>query len=467
MLEFNVSLLVVLEPKSTFAKPSYNLCIYKEACRPYTLLIENVVEQHVSPLRLHSHEVVHTSLGSFDSCLVNVNDACMNSLDDDSIIVSMPLDVTSPKHDDCDLNDIGTFTYSLSSYNPLEKGCLFNFVDKARLEGVLDLMMAAGFQLKEDLHFYTSYTILDWRSRLRSMHEESALQVEYSNKVMLETTLEATNSIWRPNGDPWFGALKGQNFVMFKVPKLITIFHNSVLPNHVHLDYHCFSLSLSWHSYNPLQKGSLFYVVGSFRMHKDYWEKKKAMVEIVETPKLKKANLDLLKAEKHLKRSLELDASQEELVFFNGKLTRAEIKKLMVRLKVLQRNIELKGKDLGNEMSEPTLLDVLKKKVQNLLIRLQVHGRARRPKERIKGHFPLRYDTLALIKRPNCSPFPIGLNGENFVTFKEPTLIYNKHDSFSSKHVHLIAHNVVHKHVPLASHFASICISSLHTYNPL
>ena len=177
--------------------------------------------------------------------------------------------------------------------------------------------------------------------------------------------------------------------------------------------------------------------------------------------------MDLLKAEKHLKRSLELDASQQELDFFNGKLTRAEIKKLVVRLKVLQRNIELKGKDLGNEMCEPTLLDVLKKKVQNLLIRLQVHGRARRPKERIKGHFPLRYDTLALIKRPNCSPFPIGLNGENFVTFKEPTLIYNKHDSFSSKHVHLIAHNVVHKHVPLASHFASICISSLHTYNPL
>ena len=171
MLEFTVSLLVVLEPKSTFAKPSYNLCIYKEACRPYTLLIENVVEQHVTPLSLLSHEVVHTYLGSFDSCLVNVNDACMNSLDDDSIIVSMPLDITSSKHDDCDLNDVGAFTYSLSSYNPLEKGCLFNFVDKARLEGVLDLMMEVGLQLKEDLHFYTSYTILDWRSRLRSMHE--------------------------------------------------------------------------------------------------------------------------------------------------------------------------------------------------------------------------------------------------------------------------------------------------------
>ena len=137
-------LLVVLEPLPTYDKPSYNLCIYKEACRPHTLLIENMVEQHVSPLSLLSHEVVHTSLGSFDSCLVNVNDACMNSLDDDSIIVSMPLYVTSPKHDECDLNDVGTFTYSLSSYNLLEKGCLFNFVDKARLEGVFDLLMEVG-----------------------------------------------------------------------------------------------------------------------------------------------------------------------------------------------------------------------------------------------------------------------------------------------------------------------------------
>ena len=183
MLEFNVPLLVVLEPMPTYATPSYNLCIYKEACRPYPLLIENVVEQHVTPLSLLSHEDLHTSLGSFDSCLVNVDDACMNSLDDDSSIVSMSLDVTSPKHDNCDLDDVGTFTYSLSSYNPLEKGCLFNFVDKSRLEGVLDLMMEAGLQLNEDLHFYTSYTILDWRSRLRSLHEESALQGESSYKA--------------------------------------------------------------------------------------------------------------------------------------------------------------------------------------------------------------------------------------------------------------------------------------------
>ena len=67
MLEFNVPLLVVLEPIPTYAKPSYNLCIYKEACRPYTLLIENVVEQHVNPLSLLSHEDVHTvRILSFD-----------------------------------------------------------------------------------------------------------------------------------------------------------------------------------------------------------------------------------------------------------------------------------------------------------------------------------------------------------------------------------------------------------------
>ena len=64
------------------------------------------------------------------------------------------------------------------------------------------------------------------------MHEESALQGESSN-LNLAIRSESTNSIWRTNGDPWLSALKGQNFVMFKVPKLITMFHNSVLPNHV------------------------------------------------------------------------------------------------------------------------------------------------------------------------------------------------------------------------------------------
>ena len=144
MLEFNVPLLVVLEPLPTYAKPSFNICIYKEACRPYTLLIENLVEQPVSPLSLLSHEDEHTSSGLFDSCLVTINDACMNSLADDSSTVSMRLDVPSSKHDECDLDDVSPFIYSLSSYNPLHKGCLFNFVDPARLEGVLDLMMAAG-----------------------------------------------------------------------------------------------------------------------------------------------------------------------------------------------------------------------------------------------------------------------------------------------------------------------------------
>ena len=111
--------------------------------------------------------------------------------------------------------------------------------------------------------------------------------------------------------------------------------------------------------------------------------------------------MDLLKAEKHLKRSLELDASQEELDFFNGKLTRAEIKKLVVRLKVLQRNIELKGKDLGNEMCEPTLLDVLKKKVQKLLMRLKAHGRARRPQEKKRGARPKK--STWMLPNPNMA----------------------------------------------------------------
>ena len=61
MLEFNVPLLVALEPLPTYAKPSFNICIYKEACRPYTLLIETVVEQPVSSFRLLSHEDEYTS----------------------------------------------------------------------------------------------------------------------------------------------------------------------------------------------------------------------------------------------------------------------------------------------------------------------------------------------------------------------------------------------------------------------
>ena len=44
----------------------------------------------------------------------------------------------------------------------------------------------------------------------------------------------------------------------------------------IFLVLHC----LSWHAYNPLQKGRLFHVVGTFRMHKEYWEFIKAAREL-------------------------------------------------------------------------------------------------------------------------------------------------------------------------------------------
>ena len=97
------------------------------------------------------------------------------------------------------------------------------------------------------------------------------------------------------------------------------------------------------------------------------------------------SSLDLMRAERQLKRGLDCDASKEELDFFNGNLTKEDIKRLLVRLKNLQRNIEVKGQDLKETMCEPTLLDVLAKKVNNLLMKLQAYGRARRPKEKKKG----------------------------------------------------------------------------------
>ena len=369
------------------------------------LFRSNVVEQHVTPLSFPSHEDLHTSLGSFDSCLVHVDDACMNSLDDDSSIMSMSLDLTSSKHDNCDLNDVGTFTYSLSSYNPLEKGCLLNFVDKARLQGMLDLLLENGFLLVEDLFCYISYDIFDWKSRFKNMNEGSPLHMDCFNEGLIQPTLinedhvklalssHTTSLMERPNGDYWLSALKGQHLARFEMPNLNTIFHDIVFPKHVNIDYPCVSLSISLHSYYPLEKGSLFYVVGSFRMHKDYWEKKKAMVELVETPKLEKANLDILGAETNFKKSLELDSSQEELDFFNGKLTKDDIKGLVVRLKMLKRNMEVKGKVLKATMYEPILLVVLARRVQKFLLKLQAHWRARRPKEKKKGATP-RNSTL-------------------------------------------------------------------------
>ena len=94
------------------------------------------------------------------------------------------------------------------------------------------------------------------------------------------------------------------------------------------------------------------------------------------------SRFEFVKAETNLKRSLELDSSKEELDFFNGKLTKDEIKKLMVRLSILKRNIEVKGQELREKMCDPTLLDVLAKKMHKFLLKLQAHGRARRLKEK-------------------------------------------------------------------------------------
>ena len=87
-------------------------------------------------------------------------------------------------------------------------------------------------------------------------------------------------------------------------------------------------------------------------------------------------------AEENLKKSLELGVSQEEMDFFNGKLTSEEIKKLVVRMSILKRNLEERSQELRDKMCDPTLLDVLAKKLHKLLSKLQAHGRARKPKEK-------------------------------------------------------------------------------------
>ena len=232
---------------------------------------------------------------------------------------------------------------------------------------------------------------------MKTMHEQSALQGESSNKAMLETTLcdedtlnlalrrEPTNFLWRPNWDPLLSTLKGPQFAIFHVPYLNTIYHNIVLPKLVHIDYPCVSLSLSWHSYNPLNKGSLFHVEGSFRMHKDYWEAKQDKMELVTRSEADDPSLHVLKAEELFKRSLELEATKEELDFFKGKLTQDDIKGLVVRLKMLKRNMEVKGQVLKATMHEPTLLVFLARRVQKFLLKLQAFWRARRPKEKKKG----------------------------------------------------------------------------------
>ena len=94
---------------------------------------------------------------------------------------------------------------------------------------------------------------------------------------------------------------------------------------------------------------------------------------------------ELSRAEDNLKKSLELDVSQEEQDYFDGKLTKEDLTRLVVRLRMLQRNIELKGKALERDMCEPSLLSVLKRRIQKFLLKLQAYGRARRPKEKKKG----------------------------------------------------------------------------------
>ena len=108
-------------------------------------------------------------------------------------------------------------------------------------------------------------------------------------------------------------------------------------------------------------------------------------MELATSPTADDPSLHVLKAEELLKRSLELEATMEERDFFNGKLTSDDIRRLVVRLKMLKRNMEVKGKVLKAIMYEPSLLVFLARRVQKFLLKLQAHWRARRPKEKQKG----------------------------------------------------------------------------------
>ena len=156
--------------------------------------------------------------------------------------------------------------------------------------------------------------------------------------------------------------MKGHNLDSFYDSHSISISYN-VPSKHVYLDFPCAPLCLSLHTYNPLQEGRLCYVVGTFGMHKEYWETKGSMMEIEEIPRFEGVNLDLIKAERSFKKSLACAASKEEVDYSNGKLSKEDLTRLVIRLKMLQRNIELKGKALEGNMSEPSLLGVLKKKI--------------------------------------------------------------------------------------------------------
>ena len=117
-------------------------------------------------------------------------------------------------------------------------------------------------------------------------------------------------------------------------------------------------------------------------MHKDYWDKEKCMMELEGTSRVQRDDLALIKAERNLKKSLACAESKEEVDYSNGKLSKENLTRLVIRLRMLRRNIELKGKALEGNMSEPSLLGVLKRKIQKFLLKIQAHGRVRRPKEK-------------------------------------------------------------------------------------
>ena len=179
----------------------------------------------------------------------------------------------------------------------------------------------------------------------------------------------------------WTNAMKGHNLDSFHDSYSNSIFYDDVPSKHVYFDFPCAPLCYSVHTYNPLQEGHC-YVVGTFGMHKEYWEKEKYMMKLEGTSRVQRDDLALIKAEENLKESLACDASKEEIDYFNGKLSKEALTRLVVRLRMLQRNIELKGKALERDMCEPSLLGVLKRRIQKFLLKLQAYGRARKPKEK-------------------------------------------------------------------------------------
>ena len=68
------------------------------------------------------------------------------------------------------------------------------------------------------------------------------------------------------------------------------------------------------------------------------------MINVVGNSEIDNSTLELMGAIRQLKRSLDCDASKEDMDFFNGNITKEDIKRLLVRLKNLQRNMRLKTK---------------------------------------------------------------------------------------------------------------------------